>query len=70
MKELTGQWFTLTQLQDMLDLTDRSHLRERLLAAGVPCRALGRELYFATDQFVEWIKAGTALVAANDSEAA
>lgn len=69
MKQLDGPWFTLTQLQDLLDMADRDHLKKLLTSAGVQHRKIGREWFFATDQFVQWIKSGSS-ASVDETEAA
>lgn len=54
-----GPWFTLTELQERLNIDQRHNLRKSILDRGAPHVIIGRETVFATELFVDWIKANS-----------
>jgi hypothetical protein len=48
-------FFTLTELQERLNIADRKNLRTSLIREGAPHVHVGREIFFANDSFVTWL---------------
>lgn len=51
-----GPIFTLTQLQEFLDFSDRRKLRNHLLPKGAPYMNIGREPTFEMETFLTWVR--------------
>jgi hypothetical protein len=49
-------FFTLTELQERLNVSDRCKLRRNTVGRGAPFAVVGREVFFLVDSFAAWLK--------------
>lgn len=49
-------WFTLTELQERLNIADRGNLRANTVGRGAPHVCIGREIVFAESSFADWLR--------------